>query len=102
MLANVLATTPGTSVPNPTYDLRIPNLPYLYGGFPPRSIGMIYSAKDLALSCFMKASLQKNTSLLSKLASVKSDAFLVRLRIMSVARLPGWIKALRFLQRYKI
>ena len=29
---DVLATTPGTSVPNPTYDLRIPNLPYLYGG----------------------------------------------------------------------
>lgn len=29
---DVLATTPGTSVPNPTHDLRIPNLPYLYGG----------------------------------------------------------------------
>ncbi|MEM1268568.1 MAG: TonB-dependent receptor [Bacteroidota bacterium] len=29
---DVLATQPGTSVPNPTFDLRIPNLPYLFGG----------------------------------------------------------------------
>ncbi|MEM9998814.1 MAG: TonB-dependent receptor [Bacteroidota bacterium] len=29
---DVLATTPGTAAPNPTEGLRLPNLPYLYGG----------------------------------------------------------------------
>lgn len=28
---DVLATTPGTTVPSPTYELRLPNLPWLFG-----------------------------------------------------------------------